>query len=74
MQDYTYDLGHQPAVILGSHMLEACPRSIAKHRPRIEIHSLRISDREDPVQLVFDVNPGRPSTWASPTRVTVSSW
>lgn len=57
MEDYTYDLGRQPAVILGSHMLEVCP-TIAKDRPRVEIHPLGIGDREDPVRLIFDANPG----------------
>jgi len=57
MEDYTYDLGREPAVILGSHMLEVCP-TIAKDRPRVEIHPLGIGDREDPVRLVFDGNPG----------------
>lgn len=57
MEDYTYDLGREPAVILGSHMLEVCP-TIAKDRPRVEIHPLGIGNREDPVRLVFDGNPG----------------
>ncbi len=57
MEDYTYDLGAEPPVILGSHMLEVCP-TIAAGRPRVEIHPLGIGGREDPVRLVFDAAPG----------------
>ncbi len=57
MEDYTYDFGAQPATILGAHMLEVCP-SIAKDKPRVEIHPLGIGGREDPVRLVFDAEPG----------------
>ncbi len=57
MEDYTYDFGAEPATILGAHMLEVCP-SIAKGKPRVEIHPLGIGGREDPVRLVFDANPG----------------
>ena len=57
MEDYTYDFGAQPATILGAHMLEVCP-SIATGRPKLEIHPLGIGDREDPVRLVFDADPG----------------
>ena len=56
MEDYTYDLTGTPR-ILGAHMLEVCP-TIAAGKPRIEIHPLGIGDREDPVRLVFDANPG----------------
>jgi len=43
--------------ILGAHMLEVCP-SIAAGTPSCEIHPLSIGDREDPVRLVFDTEPG----------------
>jgi L-arabinose isomerase len=57
MEDYTYHWGPGTPKILGAHMLEVCP-SIAAGRPRIEIHPLSIGDREDPVRLVFDAEPG----------------
>ncbi|GGM02383.1 L-arabinose isomerase [Nakamurella endophytica] len=57
MEDYTYDLGADPALILGAHMLEVCP-SIAAARPTVEIHPLGIGGREDPVRLVFTAAPG----------------
>src|SRR5690606_6299056 len=43
--------------ILGAHMLEVCP-SIASAVPSCEIHPLSIGNREDPVRLVFDAEPG----------------
>ena len=57
MEDYTYDFGAEPSLILGAHMLEVCP-SIAAERPSLEIHPLSIGSREDPVRLVFDASPG----------------
>jgi L-arabinose isomerase len=57
MEDYTYHFGPGEPKILGAHMLEVCP-SIATGRPRAEIHPLGIGDREDPVRLVFDAEPG----------------
>ncbi len=57
MEDYTYHWGPGTPKILGAHMLEVCP-TIAAGRPRIEIHPLGIGDREDPVRLVFDAEPG----------------
>lgn len=57
MEDYTYHLGPGAGKILGAHMLEVCP-SIAKEKPRIEIHPLSIGNRQDPVRLVFDAAPG----------------
>src|SRR5918994_3031417 len=57
MEDYTYHLGPGTPKILGAHMLEVCP-TIAAERPRIEIHPLGIGNREDPVRLVFDAEPG----------------
>lgn len=57
MEDYTYHWAPGTPKILGAHMLEVCP-SIAAGKPRIEIHPLSIGDREDPVRLVFDAQPG----------------
>jgi L-arabinose isomerase len=57
MEDYTYHWGPGMPKILGAHMLEVCP-SIAAGKPRVEIHPLGIGDREDPVRLVFDAEPG----------------
>jgi L-arabinose isomerase len=57
MEDYTYHFGPGEPKILGAHMLEVCP-SIASAQPSCEIHPLGIGDREDPVRLVFDAEPG----------------
>ncbi|WP_129669718.1 L-arabinose isomerase [Phytoactinopolyspora endophytica] len=57
MEDYTYHFGPGEPKILGAHMLEVCP-SIAADKPSCEIHPLGIGDREDPVRLVFDAEPG----------------
>ncbi|MEV4108039.1 L-arabinose isomerase [Nonomuraea sp. NPDC049695] len=57
MEDYTYDLTPGQELILGAHMLEVCP-SIASGTPSCEIHPLGIGNREDPVRLVFDAEPG----------------
>jgi L-arabinose isomerase len=57
MEDYTYHFGPGEPKILGAHMLEVCP-TIAAERPRCEIHPLGIGNREDPVRLVFDAEPG----------------
>ncbi|MFE3448929.1 L-arabinose isomerase [Nonomuraea sp. NPDC059194] len=57
MEDYTYHLTPGQELILGAHMLEVCP-SIAAHTPSCEIHPLGIGNREDPVRLVFDAEPG----------------
>ncbi|MFT3889803.1 MAG: L-arabinose isomerase [Arachnia sp.] len=57
MEDYTYELTPGKQKILGAHMLEICP-SLTTSKPRIEIHPLGIGDREDPVRMVFDTDPG----------------
>ncbi len=57
MEDYTYELTPGKEKILGAHMLEVCP-SLTTGRPSLEIHPLGIGDREDPVRLVFDTDPG----------------
>jgi L-arabinose isomerase len=55
MEDYTYDF--QKGWVLGAHMLEICP-SIAKGKPRLEVHPLGIGGKADPARLVFDVEAG----------------
>ncbi len=57
MEDYTYDLAPGREAVLGAHMLEICP-TIAKQRPRLEIHPLGIGGKSDPVRLVFDSREG----------------
>jgi L-arabinose isomerase len=57
MEDYTYHFGPGQPKVLGAHMLEVCP-SIATGVPSCEIHPLGIGNREDPVRLVFDAEPG----------------
>ncbi|QYN32091.1 L-arabinose isomerase [Pseudonocardia sp. DSM 110487] len=57
MEDYTYHLGPGTPKVLGAHMLEVCP-TIAAATPRVEIHPLGIGNREDPVRMVFDAEPG----------------
>lgn len=57
MEDYTYHLQPGNQYSLGAHMLEVCP-SVAADRPRIEVHSLGIGDREPPARLVFEGREG----------------
>ncbi|SMX88200.1 L-arabinose isomerase [Brevibacterium casei CIP 102111] len=57
MEDYSYNLEPGAEKILGAHMLEVCP-TLTSRRPRLEIHPLGIGDREDPVRLVFEADPG----------------
>jgi L-arabinose isomerase len=57
MEDYTYHLSPKGHQVLGAHMLEIC-ESIAATKPSLEIHSLGIGGREDPVRLVFDAPAG----------------
>jgi L-arabinose isomerase len=57
MEDYTYHFGPGPGRILGAHMLEVCP-SITSGQPSCEIHPLSMGNRDDPVRLVFDADPG----------------
>lgn len=57
MEDYTYELTEGHEKILGAHMLEICP-SLTTTTPSLEIHPLRIGDREDPVRLKFDADKG----------------
>jgi L-arabinose isomerase len=58
MEDYTYHLDPANPLVLGAHMLEICP-SIAKGKPRCEIHPLGIGGKADPVRLVFDSAGGK---------------
>lgn len=58
MEDYTYHLHPDGMRCLGAHMLEICP-SIAKNRPRCEVHPLGIGGKADPVRLVFDGHAGK---------------
>lgn len=58
MEDYTYHFDPSGMRVLGAHMLEVCP-SIAKSKPKVEIHQLSIGGKEDPARLVFKTKPGR---------------
>ena len=58
MEDYTYHLEGGKMKVLGAHMLEVC-ESIAAQKPSLEIHSLGIGGKADPVRLVFNVPDGR---------------
>lgn len=51
LEDYVYHFKGQGAA-LQAHMLEVCP-SIAKARPRMEVHPLGIGGKADPARLVF---------------------
>jgi L-arabinose isomerase len=57
LEDYTYNLDPAAPAVLGAHMLEVCP-SIAKGRPRLEVHPLGIGGKADPARLVFSGEPG----------------
>jgi L-arabinose isomerase len=57
LEDYTYNLDPAAPAVLGAHMLEICP-SIAKGRPRLEVHPLGIGGKADPARLVFAGDPG----------------
>lgn len=57
MEDYVYEMRPGQEKILGAHMLEVCP-TLTASTPRLEVHPLGIGDREDPVRLVFDADPG----------------
>ena len=57
MEDYTYHFEPGRHVVLGSHMLEVCP-SIAKGKPRLEVHPLGIGGKADPARLVFSGDAG----------------
>ena len=57
MEDYTYDLTPGAELVLGAHMLEVCP-TLTASRPRAAIHPLAMGNRDDPVRLVFQADPG----------------
>lgn len=57
MEDYTYHLGPDNHLVLGSHMLEIC-ESIADGKPSLEVHPLGIGGKEDPARLVFNAPAG----------------
>ena len=58
MEDYTYNLEPGNEMILGAHMLEVCP-TLAKDKPKIQVHPLGIGDREPPARVVFDTPAGK---------------
>ena len=57
LEDYTYNFDPAAPSVLGSHMLEICP-SIAKGKPRLEVHPLGIGGKADPARLVFAGDAG----------------
>lgn len=57
MEDYTYHFEPGNDLVLGSHMLEI-DASLAKDKPRLEVHPLGIGGKADPVRLVFNVAAG----------------
>ncbi len=57
MEDYTYHFKGEESSILQAHMLEICP-SIAKAKPRLEVHPLGIGGKAAPARLVFDTAAG----------------
>jgi len=57
LEDYTYNFDPGAPSVLGSHMLEICP-SIAKGKPRLEVHPLGIGGKDDPARLVFAGDSG----------------
>ncbi len=57
LEDYTYNFDPAAPSVLGAHMLEICP-SIAKGKPRLEVHPLGIGGKADPARLVFAGDAG----------------
>jgi len=57
MEDYTYHFSNDGMKVLGAHMLEVC-ESIAREKPKLEIHPLGIGGKDNPPRLVFDVPEG----------------
>jgi L-arabinose isomerase len=57
MEDYTYHFEPGKQAVLGAHMLEVCP-SIARAKPRLEVHPLGIGGKADPARLVFEGDAG----------------
>jgi L-arabinose isomerase len=57
MEDYTYHFEPGHELVLGSHMLEV-DASLAKGKPRLEVHPLGIGGKAAPARLVFEVAGG----------------
>jgi len=57
MEDYTYHFDPENPMVLGSHMLEV-DSSLAKDKPRLEVHPLGIGGKADPARLVFNAAGG----------------
>lgn len=57
MEDYTYHFHPENSMVLGSHMLEV-DASLAKEKPRLEVHPLGIGGKADPARLVFNASGG----------------
>ncbi|MBB6731622.1 L-arabinose isomerase [Cohnella zeiphila] len=57
MEDYTYHFEPGNELVLGAHMLEVCP-TLAKSKPRIEVHPLGIGGKADPARIVFNGKAG----------------
>ncbi|QNL50781.1 L-arabinose isomerase [Olivibacter sp. SDN3] len=57
MEDYTYHFDPANMMVLGSHMLEV-DASLAKEKPRLEVHPLGIGGKADPARLVFNSSGG----------------
>lgn len=57
MEDYTYHFHPENSMVLGSHMLEV-DASLAKEKPRLEVHPLGIGGKADPARLVFNTAGG----------------
>ena len=58
MEDYTYHFEPGNEMVLGAHMLEVCP-TIARAKPRIEVHPLGIGGKSDPARIVFEGKAGK---------------
>jgi L-arabinose isomerase len=58
MEDYTYHLSEDGAMVLGAHMLEVCPSVAEKGRVMMKIHPLSIGGKADPIRLVFTAPAG----------------
>ncbi len=58
MEDYTYHLGADEALVLGAHMLEVCPSIAAKGKASLEVHPLGIGGKKPPARLVFNAAKG----------------
>jgi len=57
MEDYTYHFDPKGMKVLGAHMLEVSP-SISDGKPKVELHTLSIGGKADPVRLLFNVSKG----------------